>query len=49
MAELKNARVEFLRIEAFGRTYDIARTATRLGTAPPDPRTGRCVGRQTTC
>ena len=28
MAELKDARVEFLRIEAFGRTYDIARTAT---------------------
>ena len=28
VVELKEGRVEFLRIEAFGRTYDIARTAT---------------------
>ena len=41
VADLDPARVEFLRVEAFGRTFDLSRTADRLGAAPADARGGR--------
>ncbi len=49
VAEIDPGRVEFVRVEAFGRTCDLACTADGLGPAQPDPRAGRRAERHSAC